>query len=189
MVDRSGLHASPGYKPKPVVPVGLFIGKIEEGARIFTPIRLLPFEHPESEAHEFPNALQLHQSEYEALVWLGELIGLRLAATLQRYPGPPAAQWWYDEFEEVPVGKIKGATAHHKNSKASSVPGLRAVVFYEEVPICFIVDTRGLTLQERGMDRPTTMGLDMTRAQFLAGLVEAGSSLPNERVSIVTFEE
>ena len=56
--------------------IGLFIAGIEEGARIFTPIRLLPFEHPESEGPEFPNALQLHESEYETLVWLGQQAGL-----------------------------------------------------------------------------------------------------------------
>ena len=172
-----------------IVPVGLFIGSIEEGARIFTPVRLLPFEHPDAEGHEFPNALQLHQSEYEALVWLGDQIGLKLAATLQRYPRPPVQQWWYEAFDEVPAEAIKAAQVHRRPSNASPIPGLKAVVFYEGQAICFIVDTRGLTLAERGMDRPTTMGLELTRAQFLAGLVEANEAFSAEKTSVVVFED
>lgn len=186
---RAGSDASPRYEQKPVVPVGLFIGAIEEGARIFTPVRLLPFEHPEAEGHEFPNALQLHQSEYEALVWLGEQVGLKLAATLQRYPKPPVAAWGYEAFAEVPVDAIKQATVHRRQQAASPLPGLKAVAFHDGVPVCFIVDTRGLTLRERGMDRPTTMGLDLTRAQFLAGLHEIGNTLTGAGSSVVTFED
>jgi hypothetical protein len=40
---------------------GIFIGKIEEGARIFTPVRLLPFGHPEALNHEFPTETQLYR--------------------------------------------------------------------------------------------------------------------------------
>jgi hypothetical protein len=36
---------------KPIIPFGIFLGSVEEGARIFTPVRLLPFEHPESKGH------------------------------------------------------------------------------------------------------------------------------------------
>ena len=186
MADRADNCTTPTQQQ--IVPVGLFIGSIEEGARIFTPIRLLPFEHPDSEGHEFPNVLQLHQSEYDALVWLGEQIGLKLAATLQRYPGPPAQEWWYEAFDEVPAEAIKTAQVHRKPGNASPIPGLKAVVFYEGQAICFIVDTRGLTLEERGMERPTTMGLDLTRAQFLAGLAEAGEAFSAEKTSVVVFE-
>ena len=189
MAYRSDSSSSPPQKQRHIVPVGLFIGAIEEGARIFTPIRLLPFEHPDSQAHEFPNALQLHQSEYEALVWLGEQIGLKLAATLQRYPKAPAQQWWYEEFEQVPVEEVKEATLRRMNTAASPIPGLKAVVFYEGPAICFIVDTRGLTLEERGMGRATTMGLDLTRAQFLAGLEEVGVSFKADSALVVVFED
>ncbi len=189
MAYRVDNRSAPLQKQQHILPVGLFIGAIEEGARIFTPTRLLPFEHPDSEGHEYPTALQLHQSEYEALVWLGEQIGFKLAATLQRYPKLPAQQWWYEEFEEMPVEEIKEAAIHRMKSGASPIPGLRGVVFYEGQATCFIVDTRGLTLEERGMSRATTMGLDVTRAQFLAGLEEIGGSLQAERVWVVAFED
>ena len=66
------LAAPPCHAQQPrYAPVGLFIGAIEEGARIFTPIRLLPFDHPEAQGHQFPNALALHRSEFDLLVALG----------------------------------------------------------------------------------------------------------------------
>lgn len=68
-------------QPQPLV-FGVFIASIEEGARVFTPIRLLPFEHPDAFNHEFPNALVNHTTEVEAVVHLGELAGLRLRTTL-----------------------------------------------------------------------------------------------------------
>ena len=188
VLGLSFLSHAAAAQHKPVVPVGLFIGKIEEGARIFTPVRLLPFEHPDSQAHEFPNALALHQSEYEALVWLGEQVGLKLATTLQRYPAPPEAQWWYEDFEAVPTEQITDAVIHRLSATVSPIPGLKAVVFYEGQAICFLVDTRSLTLTERGMDRATAMGLDMTRAQFLSGLEAVGSTLPAERTTVVVLE-
>jgi hypothetical protein len=39
---------SPAY-----LTTGIFIGSIEEGARIFTPARLLPFDHREALRHHF----------------------------------------------------------------------------------------------------------------------------------------
>lgn len=154
------------------VPIGLFIGSIEEGARIFTPVRLLPFDHPESLGHEFPNALQLYGGEYGALVWLGEQVGMRLVATLGRYPMAPSDDWQYHEFREIPIDILKGVETVHVTH--SVIPGLRAVAFIDGVPVCFLVDTRGLTLEERGMDRPTAMGLDLTRSEFLSGLRSLG---------------
>jgi len=170
---------SPADSTGTVLAAGVFIGKIEEGARIFTPVRLLPFEHPDSEGHEFPNALQLHQSEYEAIVYLGELAGLRLATTLQRYPKQPTSDWWYDEFEECPVDKIKAAEVHKFERKRAPVPGLRAVAFINGQPAGFIVDTRDLSLEKRGMTRATAMGLELNREQFLSGLQKA-TKLTNE---------
>jgi hypothetical protein len=80
---------------EPNAPVGLFIGAIEEGARIFTPVRLLPFEHSESLGHDFPTVLQLHGPEFALLLWLGERAGYRLWPTLEHYPAQPAADWPY----------------------------------------------------------------------------------------------
>ena len=45
--------------------------------------------------------------------------------------------------------------------------GLRGLLVVDGKPLVFIVDTRALTLRQRGMDRPTSMGLDLTRAQLL----------------------
>jgi hypothetical protein len=175
--------------PQPrIAPVGLFIGSIEEGARIFTPVRLLPFEHPDAEGHEFPNALQLHRSEYDALVWLGEQVGLKLAATLQRYPKAPADEWWYEGFDEMPAAEIMGAPVERLPKSEAPIPGLKAVVFLEGQAVCFIVDTRGLSLEERGLDRPTTMGLDLTRAEFLAGLDEVARMHATADTGVVVFE-
>jgi hypothetical protein len=47
------------------VPIGIFLGRIEEGARISTPVRLLPFDHHESDGHQFPNALRLYGTELD----------------------------------------------------------------------------------------------------------------------------
>jgi hypothetical protein len=85
---------------RPFLPVGVFIAPIEEGARIFTPVRLLPFDHPEAYGHEFPNALQLRGSEFDAIVLVGEHAGLRLSATHQRYPEQPDPTWPFEGFEQ-----------------------------------------------------------------------------------------
>jgi hypothetical protein len=180
--------AAPGPSPHQIAPVGLFIASIEEGARIFTPARLLPFDHPEAEGHEFPNALKLHRSEYEALVWLGEQVGLRLSATLQRYPKAPADEWWYEDFDEIPVGEIRAAPVERLPRSEAPIPGLKAVVIHEGLAICFIVDTRGLSLEERGMERPATMGLDMTRAEFLAGLDQVARTYVADDTRVVAFD-
>ncbi|MDX1392836.1 MAG: hypothetical protein R3195_00525 [Gemmatimonadota bacterium] len=164
--------------------IGLFIASIEEGARVFTPVRLLPFEHPEAEGHEFPNALALHRSEYELLVALGRHSGLGLAATLQRYPGPPTEDWPYDDFIP-PVPPEEDETVVRLNDPP--LPGLRAALLVDGDPRAFIVDTRGLTLDERDMARPTTMGLDITRAELLAALAEVATRLSQPGRVIVTF--
>lgn len=149
---------------------GVFVGAIEEGARIFTPIRLLPFEHPEAEGHEFPNALRLHQTEYDLIVFLGSLVGLQLQTTLDRYPTAPTGEWSYDSFEPPPVAVVKSLPQQRIPAGESPLPGLRVVAFHDGFPVGFIVDTRGLTLAERSMRRPTAMGLDLTRADFLRRL-------------------
>jgi hypothetical protein len=153
---------------------GLFIGSIEEGARIISPVRLLPFDHPDALNHEFPNPLVNHTAEVEALVQLGEYAGLRLRTTLQRYPALPIDEWPYPEFSPPPLDCIRHAPVERVGKRAE-LPGLRALIVMSGEPLVFIVDTRGLTLEERQMQRATSMGLDLTRRQFLERL---SASLP-----------
>jgi hypothetical protein len=167
----------PVFQPDPLV-FGLFIGSIEEGARVISPVRLLPFDHPDAFNHEFPNPLVNHTTEVEALVLLGEHAGLRLRTTLLRYPGLPVEEWPYPEFSPPPLDCIRHATVERVSATAE-LPGLRALVVMAGKPLVFIVDTRGLTLEERQMQRATSMGLDFTRAEFLerlAASVPTGSS-------------
>ena len=172
---------------KPYLTFGLFIGKIEEGARIFTPVRFLPFDHPESLGHQFPTALELHQSEAEVLLHIGKVAGLRLAATLQRYPKQPIAEWKYPAFSMPPWKAVQAADTIEFAATTAAIPGLSVVVFSDRFPLAFIVDTRALTLEERGMKLATTMGLDLDRAQFLHGLTETASRIPAAGVHIVLF--
>ena len=174
---------------KPIVPVGIFLGKIEEGARIFTPARLLPFDHPEALGHEFPTVLQLHQTEYEVLVWLGEQAGMKLATTLQRYPEPPTDEWWYQDFAELPVSEIKPADLYHFKKSDRPIPGLSAAANIDGEPVAFIVDTRDVTLEERNMQRATAMGLDLSRAEFLSGLHKAARMAGANGTMVVVFDK
>ena len=173
---------------KPYLTFGIAIASIEEGARIFTPIRLLPFDHPESYGHEFPNALQLHQSEVDTLVFLGEKLGYGLRTTLIRYPMDPATEWKYPAFQYPQLQKAKSASVKTLKLAESPIPGLKLVLFVDRFPLCFIVDTRSLTLQQRGMKRATAMGLDMTRKHFLEGLAKTGKSVPERGNWIVIYK-
>lgn len=163
------------------LPVGLFFGRIEEGARVFTPARLLPLDHPESLGHDFPTVLQLHATEFPALLWLGRQAGLQLWATLQRYPTEPSPDWPYDGHQPPPDSTaLRGVPVHRLPNSSSPLPGLRAALFHDRHLVAFIVDTRSLSLAERGMTAPTTMGLDMTRAQFLELMARAAAYAPAE---------
>lgn len=173
---------------RPYLPIGIFIGRIEEGARIFTPARLLPFDHPEALGHQFPTLLQLHTTEFPALLWLGEQAGLRLRATLQRYPTEPSGEWPYPDFAPPPdTVRLRTARVEHRRREGVPLPGLRAVLFHDREPVLFIVDTRSLTLGDRGMTVPTTMGLDLTRAEFLASLARASHHAPATGFGAVIF--
>lgn len=174
---------------KPYLPIGLFFGQIEEGARVFTPARLLPFDHPESLGHEFPTLQQLHGSEFRALLWLGNQAGLRLWATLQRYPTEPSPTWPYPDFAPPPdTAQLRTVPVVHRPRADAPLPGLRAVLYGNRGPILFIVDTRGLTLAARGMRTPTTMGLDLTRAQFLEAVGRGGAVAPAVGLGAVIFD-
>ena len=174
-------------QPNSSAPIGIFIGAIEEGARIFTPTRLLPFGHPEALQHQFPTALQLHGTEFQMLVWLGAQAGYRLWPTLERYPMEPGSDWPYAEFRQPPdTTMLRTARIVHRPRAESPLPGLRAVLFDGSNLIAFIVDTRGLSLADRGMSRPTSMGLDLTRAQLVAKLQQAAprDSAPGYNVAL-----
>ncbi|HEX6252118.1 MAG TPA: hypothetical protein VFZ56_11845 [Gemmatimonadaceae bacterium] len=171
--------AASAQAPAEPLVFGVFIASIEEGARVFTPTRLLPFEHADAFNHEFPTALVNHTTEVDAIVHLGELAGLRLRTTLLRYPRPPVEEWPYPEFAPPPLECIRAADVERAGSRAV-LPGLRALVVRDGKPLVFIVDTRGLTLEQRGMQRVTSMGLDLTRAQFLERLA---ASIPAGRDS------
>jgi hypothetical protein len=175
-----GLVARPYAGPEQLLsflPVGIFIASIEEGARIFTPVRLLPLEHPEALGHQFPNALQLRGSEFDAIVLVARHTGLELSATLQRYPQQPDPTWSYQGFEQPPIEALRKAAVVRRAKSEVPLPGLRAVGFYRRQCVVFVVDTRGLSLAERGMERPTTMGLDVSRAVFLEAVRKAAVGL------------
>jgi hypothetical protein len=170
---------SSGSSTTPYVTVGLFIASIEEGARIFTPVRLLPFGHPEALAHQLPTVLQFHGGEDRLLIALGRQAGLLLGTTLQRYPTQPDSAWPYAGFRQPPTDLFESVASVRKAAADAPLPGLRAVAYVDGFPVAFIVDTRGLTLAARHMDRATSSGLDVTRAQLLSALdaaAHAGSS-------------
>jgi len=173
---------------KPVVPVGIFIGSIEEGARIFTPVRLLPFDHPEAQGHQFPNALQLYGTELNVLLWLGQQAGYKLWATLTRYPKAPSPDWPYGEFSQPDTAHLHSLKCIRRPASDARLNGLKAVLFQSRVPVAFIVDTRNLTLKERGMERATSMGLDINRADFLKALKKADLSPEGQSSYAVVFE-
>ena len=167
---------------------GLFIGAIEEGARIFTPARLLPVDHPEALGHQFPTVLQLHRDEDRLLVLLGQHAGLRLSATLQRYPTQPDTLWPYAPFQPPPIAAIQSVAPITRPAGEAPLPGLRAVAYLDRFPLAFIVDTRGMSLAERHMQPATTMGLDITRAQFIAALLDAARAVPAAGPAILVYQ-
>jgi hypothetical protein len=173
---------------KPYLTIGLFFGRIEEGARIFTPARLLPFDHPESLGHQFPTLLQLHATEFPALLWLGQQTGLQLRATLQRYPTEPSSEWPYPDFAPPPdTTRLRNVAIERRGPGDSPLPGLRAVLYHDRHPVLFLVDTRSLSLAQRGMTMSTTMGLDLNRAEFLAALARASQFAAAEGLVAVVF--
>lgn len=183
LASPSGPGVASGQEPS--VPVGLFIGSIEEGARIFTPVRLLAFEHPDALGHEFPNALVLHRSEADLLVDLGRRVGLSLKTTLERYPRSPVDEWPYPELEPPPA--IAPSAREVDADGPAPLPGLRAAYFRDGRLVAFIVDTRGMSLAERGMSRATSMGLDLTRAEFLEALARVANRWARSGEVVVAF--
>lgn len=183
----SGMARAQQPVKKPVVPIGIFIGSIEEGARIFTPVRLLPFDHPEAQGHQFPNALQLYGTELHVLLWLGQQAGYKLRATLTRYPKAPSPDWPYKEFSEPDTSHLRSVKCTRRSASEAPLKGLKAVLFQNREPVAFIVDTRNLSLKERGMERATSMGLDLSRADFLKALGKADLSPEGQSSYAVVF--
>lgn len=172
----------------PYVAVGLFFGAIEEGARIFTPTRLLPLQHPEAGGHQFPTAQRLHGPEFPLLVWLGDQVGMRLSPTLQRYPTEPAPDWPYTAFRPPPdTSALRRARVLRRPRSEATVPGLRAVLFDGPDVVAFLVDTRGVSLAERGMERATAMGLDLSRARLLERMRAARPTAGEPGLMAVVF--
>jgi hypothetical protein len=186
--DAAAQHATALSDSAPFVTVGLFIASIEEGARIFTPVRLLPFEHPEALNHQFPTVLQFHGGEDRLLVTLGRAAGLLLGTTLQRYPTEPDTAWPYFPMRRPPAQQFDSVSARRKPAADVSLPGLRAVAYLDGFPLAFIVDTRGMSLAARRMDRPTSSGLDVSRAQLLAALAAGAREGPSAGAWILVYE-
>ena len=172
---------------KPHVPIGVFLGWIEEGARIFTPVRLLPFDHPEAEGHQFPNALQLYGTELHPLLWLGHQAGYDLRATITRCPKQPSPTWPCKEFSLPDTANLRFSQCIRQSASDSPLKGLRAVLFVNRQPACFIVDTRKFTLEERGMTKPTTTGLDINRSDFMGALEKAAVFINSQSTAAVVF--
>lgn len=187
--QRSGLDRAQRDE-RPSLVFGVALASVEEGARMMTPLRLLPFEHPEALGHEFPNPGQLHVSEVEALVAMGAHTGLGLRATLLRYPRPPAQRWPYKEFSPPPAQAIVACSTIRRFPRAASpAPGLRAVAKVGGRPAAFIIDTRGLSLEERGMTRPTTGGIDYDRATLLRAMEAACAMIEDAEDAVILFDQ
>ena len=188
LLSTTGIISDAQETRRTQIPIGIFLGNIEEGARIFTPVRLLPFEHPEAEGHQFPNALQLYSTEPALLIWLGRQAGYGLRATLMRYPKEPSPARPYVGFSPPDTSVLHSANIVHRPAVDAELAGLRAVLFIDKKPVCFIVDTRNLSLKERGMTAPTTMGLDINRSDFVTALAKAARFVEGQRVGAVVFQ-
>lgn len=157
------------------LPIGIYLGSPEEGARVLTAVRLYPETHPDALGHEYPTAFGFRRSEVELLVRMGRLVGLDLYATLMRHPSPPEEEWGFDGFSPPPPALLQ---AESIEAGPTPVPGVRVVAYVDGEPLAYLVDTRGLSLEERGMERATSSGLDIPRTAFVSALEAAGRQLP-----------
>jgi hypothetical protein len=76
------------------------------------------------------------------------------------------------------VEAFESVEVRHSAAGAAPLPGLRAVAYLDRFPLAFIVDTRGLSLATRRMDRATSSGLDVSRAQLQAALAVGAQTGP-----------
>ena len=91
----------------------------------------------------------------------------------------------YPDFAPPPIEAVRAAEVIEVAAVCAPIPGLRAVAYQNRQPLSFIVDTRGMSLESRGMQRPTTSGLDITRERFLAGLTAFAQHAPEQGVWIL----
>lgn len=175
--------------PNPYATVVMLLASPDEGARMFSMARLLPPDHPVAIGHDFPTLQTIHPFEVDVLVHLGEQVGLGLRPTLERHKKPSIIWPHYPQFQLPPVEAIRAAPIERRAAAAARVPGLRAVAFVDGLPAAVLIDTRGLSLAERGMQRPTTSGLDITRAHLDEELSRIAADLPSEGSAIVVFGE
>jgi hypothetical protein len=134
VLAAGGLHAQSPPVTSRYVTTGLFIGPLEQGARIFSPTRLLPFGHPEALEHQFPTVQQFHRDEDSVLLVIGRAGGLGVAATLERYPTQPDSDWPYAPFQPPPLTAIRAAPVIRRDAPQAPVPGLRVVAFVDRFP-------------------------------------------------------
>src|SRR4029453_12065883 len=121
------------------------------------------------------------------LVTLGRAAGLLLGTTLQRYPTEPDTEWPYSPIRRPPAQQFDSVSPRRKPTADVPLPGLRALAYPDGFPLAFIVDTRGMSLAARRMDRPTSSGLDVTRAQLQAALAAGAREGPSAGVWMLVY--
>ncbi len=152
------------------IPVGLFLGSPEEGARMLSAVRLLPRDHRDSRGEQFPLVSTFSKDEVDALLLLGDAAGFDFGPTLDQFPLEPLNNWRYRDFRPPPVSDLEIAKRIFLDSSDAPFHGLVAAAFHDGNPVCFLVDTRSLSLRARDMRRPNELGLDIRRSRFLDGL-------------------
>lgn len=175
--------------PHTYAPVVMYLASPEEGARFFSLVRLLPRDHPVAIGHDFPTLQTIHPVEVDVLVHLGEQVGLGLRPTLERHKRPTIAWPYYPQFRLPPLSAIREATVERRPAPESPVPGLVAAAFVDRATVAVLIDTRDLSLEDRGMQRATTSGTDFTRARFERGLRAIAADVPAEGAVIVVFRD
>ena len=128
--------------------------------------------------------------------WAGRACSASLATTQWRsrdhhpealgHQFPTLLQLHGSEFPDTV--ELRTVPVIHRRGVDPPLPGLRAVLYGNRRPILFIVDTRGLTLAARGMQSPTTMGLDLTRAQRLEALTRGARVVPEAGLGALIFD-
>lgn len=165
---------------------GIYLGAPELGERIFSAVRMFPVDHPEALGHEYPTASRFHRREVDILLRLGETVGLDLYATLMRHPAYPADDWPYEDFAPPPQALLSSRDTVLVSAPA---PGVRVAAYLDGTPLAFLIDTRDLTLEQRGMSRPTSSGLDIGREEFVGAFYRTGEELPSGAWIVVFGDE
>lgn len=165
------------------LPIGFSLGDVSFGERIITFHRLFPVNHPEAKGHVFPTATQYSKNEVEVLLHLGEQIGWNLYSTLYRHPTYPSDSILFPEFNILPVERIKQLDVVSSSNPA--LAGLKVACFLDGNLVAYILDTRGVPLEARGIRRPVAGGYDMPRDEFISRINESLKSTQKTDVIIV----